>query len=224
MMRHPVITVCYDAPAINKKEILRYAGVRENVPQIADLLDECVSEIEGRLTYKVCYAEFPISIRDNTVDLSFAAIDSVDLKKSLKKCNRAVVFGATVGIVIDRLIAKYGITSPAKALMLQAIGAERIEALCECFCNDFSNKLEVRGKALNPRFSPGYGDLPLSFQKEVFTVLDCAKNIGLTLNGSLLMSPSKSVTAIAGIVDKKECVAAQGCNSCSKADCGYRRK
>ena len=59
--------------------------------------------------------------------------------------------------------------------------------------------LKAEGVFLKPRFSPGYGDLPLSMQTDIFRVLDCPRKVGLTLNNSLLMSPSKSVTAIMGI-------------------------
>jgi len=52
---------------------------------------------------------------------------------------------------------------------------------------------------LKPRFSPGYGDLPLETQREIFDVLDCSRRIGLMLNDSLLMSPTKSVTAFVGV-------------------------
>ena len=48
------------------------------------------------------------------------------------------------------------------------------------------------------RFSPGYGDFDIVYQKDIFAILDCPKRIGLTLNSSLMMSPSKSVTAIIG--------------------------
>ena len=39
-------------------------------------------------------------------------------------------------------------------------------------------------------------------QKDIFKILDCSKKIGLTLTDSLLMSPTKSVTAIVGIKDE----------------------
>ena len=55
------------------------------------------------------------------------------------------------------------------------------------------------GVSVNPRFSPGYGDLPLGTQKDIFALLDCERKIGVTLNDSLLMSPSKSVTAFLGL-------------------------
>jgi hypothetical protein len=118
-------------------------------------------------------------------------LTSRTLAKHLSGCQKAVVFGAAVGVGLDRLIAKSGMLSPAKGLLLQAIGTERIEALCDAFCAGLEG-----GKM---RFSPGYGDLKLNAQQEIFALLDCPKHIGLTLNDSLIMSPSKSVTAIVGI-------------------------
>ena len=123
---------------------------------------------------------------------------------------------ATVGVGIDRLIAKYSRISPSKALMLQAIGAERIEALCNAFCNDLS----ACDNSCIKRFSPGYGDLPLEVQRDIFSVLDCGKYIGVSLNGSLVMSPSKSVTAFA--VASEAINKEDKCRLCGKKDCEYR--
>ena len=79
---------------------------------------------------------------------------------------------------------------------------------------------------IRDRFSPGYGDLSLALQKDIFAVLDCPRKIGITLNESLLMSPSKSVTAIIGVCDEKpECADNENkCESCTKQDCAYRRE
>ena len=140
------------------------------------------------------------------------------LSKNLKDCSSVIVFAATIGVEIDRLIAKYGRISPSKALVIQAIGAERIEALCDEFCSDIANEKKMR---LTPRFSPGYGDLPLNIQKNIFDVLDCSKRIGLTLNDSLIMSPSKSVTAFVG-VSHGEVIEKNKCSLCDKTDCAYR--
>ena len=76
-------------------------------------------------------------------------------------------------------------------------GMERIEALCDAFCKDLS----MEYGALTPRFSPGYGDLPLDIQRSVFRFLEPEIKIGLTLSESLIMCPSKSVTAFVGILD-----------------------
>ena len=193
------ITREYSAPPINRREILRYMGCKDSSDELEALIDRAISLCEGKLTYKVCYSEFPLEIEENVCHLGFSEADSRDLAKCLAGCEKAVIFAATVGLEIDRLILRFGRIEPSLALCLQAIGAERIEALCDTFCDEMKEKFAVEGKKMRPRFSAGYGDLPLSLQKEIFATLECEKRIGLTLNDSLLMSPTKSVTAIIGI-------------------------
>ena len=57
---------------------------------------------------------------------------------------------------------------------------------------------------LVPRFSCGYGELTLALQADIFKALPCEKTLGITLNSSFLMTPTKSVTAIIGIRYEKE--------------------
>ena len=188
-----IITTTYQAPPINAKEILRYAG-GSNDENTINLLNECIIESEKQLVYKICYCKLPINIYDDLCDFGVFSVKSQDLAKNLKNCDSVIIFGATLGVSLDRLIAKYSRISPAKALLLQAFGAERIEALCDAFYADIA-----RGCKIKPRFSAGYGDLPIETQKDIFTTLNLPKNIGLSLSDSLLMSPSKSVTAFIGI-------------------------
>ena len=195
-MSIPVLTTSYPQPPFCEREILRYAGCKGEQNEITPLLTECVNEAVMSLSYRVCFCELPVSISGDVCDFGVFTFSSSDLAKNLQGCKKAVVFAATVGAPLDRLIAKYSRLSPSKALMLQAIGAERIEALCDTFCSDLEKQY---GISLKPRFSPGYGDLPLSSQSDIFAALDCSKRIGLTLNNSLLMSPTKSVTAFVGI-------------------------
>lgn len=186
----------YSAPPVRYDEILRYAGARGELSELTPLLAECLAEVEGQLLYSVCYGEFSVTDRDGVLDLGFLTTESRDLKKALSGCPSGIVFAATVGIALDRMILRASATSPTKALLLQAIGAERIEALCDLFCEE--KRRECPQLRFRPRVSPGYGDLPLELQKDIFTFLDCPKRIGLTLNQSLILSPSKSVTALIG--------------------------
>lgn len=185
----------------NRKEILRYAAVKSPSPEVLALMEECIAECEekGYIREKVCYRILPCRIEGTQVDMTFLKVQSKGLASCLAGCGEVVCFAATIGLEIDRVIRRYGQTQLAKAAMFQAIGTERIEDLCDRFCRkiqDCPGKGEFR---LTPRYSPGYGDLSLALQKDIFRVLDCEKKIGLTLNESLLMSPSKSVTAFAGI-------------------------
>lgn len=194
-----VLTYSCELPPIDRREWFRYMGAPKPSLELETLADACAREAEHCFVGRVCYCELPVRHTEAGVDLSFGEIRSRNLSERLRECSRAVVFAATVGIEIDRLIAKYGHTSPAKALCLQALGAERIEALCDAFCEDVARKMHDAGEILVSRFSAGYGDLSISLQRDIFRVLDCSRRIGISLNESLLMSPTKSVTAIVGI-------------------------
>ena len=217
----PVYLKHYDAPPINRKEILRYAGAVEGLFEVECLLNSCLDEIKDRLMYSVCFCELPIAITAGGVDFGFAEIPSEDLRKNLDGCKKIVLFAATVGIEIDRFIARYTRSLPARALMYQAIGAERIEALCDCFSREIEAEKRTEGLYVRPRFSPGYGNFSIEAQSLIFDVLDAPRKIGVSLCDSLLMSPSKSVTAIIGVSENpKSCVG--GCKACQK-NCSYRR-
>ena len=183
----------YELPSVNVREVLRYAGYRSPIEERGELisrLDEAISFIEGKLTPRVCFREVDIS------ECDFG--DSLDIKKNMRNSESVIFFAATVGIELDRLIAKYSVLSPATALLIESIGSERVEALCDAFNEDMRAKKLSQGFKLRPRFSPGYGDLAIEYQKKLFDILSPSR-IGITLNDSYLMTPSKSVTALIGV-------------------------
>jgi len=185
-------------PDYDIKEILRYAKTKsaEGLP-----LDECLNDLRN-IEGKVAFAEFNIENLSENLDLGFAKTVSKDLHKALGNSEKILVFAATIGLEPDRLAAKYARISPAKSVLIQAIATERIEALCDEFCNRRKAFYEAQGCCMKPRFSPGYGDLSLELQRQLLPALDCQRLLGISLSESLLMMPSKSVTAIAGIYRK----------------------
>ena len=199
-MTTTILTKTYNTLPFNKKEILRYADCKDATSELEKILNECIDEVKNVVSYKVCYCIMPVAIKDSSINFDAFKINSEKLAINLRDCDKVIIFGATLGTEIDRLIIKYGKLSPTKALFFQAIGATMIETLCDKFCEDTRKNLNI---SLKPRFSPGFGDLELSVQKDIFKILDCSKKIGLTLNDSLLMSPTKSVTAFVGIKRKE---------------------
>ena len=191
-----------------EKEILRYAGCKSVDNDVVSLMHSCIDEVSPSLSYKICWCELDVTVCGTECGFGDFCVDSKVLAKFLDSSQTVILMAATVGVAIDRLIAKYGRISPSRALMIQAIGSERIEALCDAFCRD---------SGCNTRFSPGYGDLPLSVQKDIFRILDCEKKIGMYLSENLIMTPSKSVTAFA-----KMGIAHNKCTDCTKIDCEYR--
>lgn len=190
-----LVKICPPPP--NMREILRYAGGSDDEKTVS-LCEECLKEAENFLSFSLCYRILEVDIYNDFCDFGEFSVKSGDLAKNLSPCRKVCIFGATLGAKFDRLLIKYSRISPAKALIFQAIGAERIEALCDAFCEH----LKASGYTLKPRFSAGYGDLPLDTNRNIFAALNLEKNLGVTLNDSLLMSPTKSVTAFVGILEE----------------------
>ena len=217
-----VFVKSFEEPKVNISEIVRYMGGDAGDDATLSLVGRCLAECDGINSYNVCYCEFPINISSGLVSFPFADFKSKALVKNLCGCEKAVLFAATVGLGVDRLISRYGSVFPSKSLAFQAIGAERIEALCDEFCGFLKNEYGKKNLFLRPRFSPGYGDLAIEYQKDIFRVLDCSRKIGLSLNESMLMSPSKSVTAIVGISENKSCETRDKCGRCGNLKCAFR--
>ena len=145
---------------------------------------------------KAVWGIFDLKIEGDLCDLGVMQIRSKDLAAHLKGCKRVIVFAATIGALFDRELHKQSRLSPARAYELQMRGLREIEAFCDTLCAELAKN---SSGTLRARFSPGYGDLPLEVQREIFRVLDPAKHIGLCLSDSCVMTPSKSVTAFVGV-------------------------
>ena len=86
-----VFTKTYPAPPYDKEEIFRYAGIKGDAGEFTGLTEECLGEAEGKFSFRVCYARFPVSVRGDSVDLAFAATRSSALAKNLAGCAFACV-------------------------------------------------------------------------------------------------------------------------------------
>ena len=185
-----------ELPPPDRAAILRYAGVRgEADGELGRLLDGVLTEAEPIVAPRLCCRATPLHVRDGAVGLGFATSDAPMLFTRLLGCERAIVFVATVGLALDRLAARCAVRSPVRSLLVGAFGTERVEALCDHFCM----RLHAAGLTVRERFSPGYGGVPLDVQRPLLAYLDAPRAVGVTLNGSLLMSPTKTVSAIVGI-------------------------
>ncbi len=143
-----------------------------------------------------------VSIRpsDYSTTLSFAdvTLQSRDLGRNLAGCSQVALLAATIGPQVDALIRRHSSLDPVYASILQATGAMFIEELVDLVNSEIKKIAEAQGLKTRPRYSPGYGDVPLEVQKDFFRLLPCTR-IGLTLMDTLIMAPEKSVTAFVGL-------------------------
>ncbi len=197
-MNRNVFIKKYPAPAPDIVEIKRYMGDRGNNRAVEEVLLECIEESRDCLDCRVCWGIYPVTVTESDVDFGFTRARSSHLAKNLEGADKAVIFAATAGLRIDRLIKEYAALSPLKSLCFDAIGTDAVENLC----NLFNAETGERYTLCRPRFSPGYGDLDISFQKKIFEELPVSSGIGVFLSDSLQMTPTKSVTAIIGVKDE----------------------
>lgn len=196
----PVYKEYADVP-FNLSEALRYAGMpAHNAPEIGkESVEEARKLILKDLVYKVGYLCIDLERDEEGFPILPITQHSEMLKKNLRDCDGVILFAATIGSGIDRHIRRYERSEVSKAAILQGLGAERVESLCNLFNEEVKNEAEQRGLKAHPRYSPGFGDLPICVQKEFLDALDATRRMGITLSESYLMAPSKSVTAIIGL-------------------------
>lgn len=134
-------------------------------------------------------------------------------KTMLAGCSEAIVLGASLGMGFEQALKKEQMLSMHDALIFDAIGSALIEAELDRLSAQLSDRLAPL--YLTDRFSCGYGDLPLALQKDLGSLLALERTIGVYVLDSLMMSPSKSVTALIGISAKPQPARMRGCAFCS---------
>ena len=186
---------------ICERELLRYAGCRGEAPEeTASLMHTVIADLLGEIKPAVLYRTYPMRFKENgELDLGFARVASLSLAKHLCECTQVCVMIVSVGIGVDRYISRYKKVSLARAHMASALGTERVEAAADAFSACLSDEAAKHGMCTTARFSPGYGDLPLSIQSSILACLDARKLMGIAMSDSMLMSPTKTVTALIGL-------------------------
>lgn len=196
-------------PSPDLNETLRYMGVRGKMTadartqalyELMPLVNKGIQRVKDRAVSRGCYAQVPIEIIDDEhLIIIEETVCSKSLARHLKGCHTAFLMAATIGIEVDRLIRTYSRISSADCLAIDAAGSAAVEWVCDELNEMLCDLVSTEGKKLRRRFSPGYGDFPLSYQRSLIKILNLPITIGVTLNDSLMMSPTKSVTAIIGI-------------------------
>ena len=211
---------------IPRREILRYLGIRDGSFNPEDpLIDKCANSLFTACHPMSVTRTFPLSWKDGFPVVEGTVLESRNLSRNLKGCEEVILMACTLGMEADRLIHRAEIRSMAEASILQACGAAMIEAYCDEINQSFIEDAKKRGMYARPRYSPGYGDLDLSYQTLMFHLLDPLKHIRVSLNDQYLMVPTKSVTALIGLSSHEEPCILQGCEVCDRQNsCAYSRK
>lgn len=214
---------------INRKEIVRYLGYRDQEPDeiMTREIEECEQRFLKVVQPKSTYQVFDLIHQEDrlfTSDLEFEFVGK-SIEKHLKDCEKVAFSCLTLSQGVDELIDQAQQEDMLHALLYDAIANASVE--------EARYQLEQKIQMENPEwhinwlFGIGYGDLPLTLQPQFLTKIDAKQKIGLTVNDKCILSPLKSVTGFVGLSEKKvkdSSCQQKSCQKCNlKSKCSYHR-
>ena len=208
------------------REAVRYLGYGNHAVDEDTLLliESSFQELSEAADKRIVYRIFNLCLADgDELMIDGLKIKSHSLIINLKGCESVFLLGATLGTRVDLLLRRYAVGEMARSVTLQACAAALLEEYLDEWQEERRAELAETGQYLRPRFSPGYGDFSILCQEPILRMLDTAKTIGLSMTDGYMLTPSKSVTALAGISREETPCHSKGCEECGKTDCLYRR-
>ena len=206
-------------------EPLRYLGVRgQPEPALYAELSAVADRLARSVTPRYIWRAFPLSFREEgpTLEGLDLTLPGAMAARMLGGCAQAAVLICTLGAAFEALLRAEQARGMARAALLDACGSAWVEAGCD----GAQAEISARFPGLHPtdRFSPGYGDLPLSLQRDICGALDAPRRLGVQVTDSLLLNPSKTVTAVIGLSDRPQPARIRGCAYCDlRENCQYRK-
>ena len=197
-------------PKMPYQNILMRLGARLST-QISDKdkakIDSAIYAAAAYIAPKGVYGFFGCRTDSDTVIVSehsdgsdILTMKSSKLALNLAECHEVCLMAVTAGadIIVYRDNANRS-GDTFNAVIADAVGSEYAEAAIELLHGIITQNCLRKGQSVNRmRFSPGYGDLALTYQHDIAKILQLEK-IGITLSESAIMFPEKSVTAFVGI-------------------------
>ncbi len=211
---------------IDRAQAFRYMGLHGEVPPfLGELADSYEPQLLAAVAAKYTYRMFSLTFTEEGVlcEGSGICLEGRDIRAHLEGCSRAALFCATLSMGADTAIRRAAAEDITAGMLTDAMASALTEQICDL--------AEAEILAGQPglyaawRFSPGYGDLPLTVQEPFLAALDAPRRIGVCVSESGLLTPRKSVTAVIGLSDRPLRRSRRGCAACNLVKtCPYRAK
>lgn len=209
---------------INREELLHYLGYRDGdlPPELLADIAECEASVMQAARPRAVWRVFDLEPDGSFFGGAFSP-QGDNIRTLLRPCCKAILMAATLGAEVESLLRRSQARDMARAAIMDAAASAAVENVCDNLCAELQQQFSPL--CLTDRFSPGYGDFPLTQQEELCRVLDVSRRIGVFLSESGLMIPQKSVTALIGIADRPQEHRRRGCDSCClSGSCAYRKE
>lgn len=129
-------------------------------------------------------------------------LEGNSIAEHLRGACKVALMACTLGAVSEREMRKHEAISVADGVMFGSCCSAFVEAAANVTEGLIVGFAHDMGLTTNWRFSPGYGDLPLSAQPALLKALDASRRLGIAVTSTNMLVPVKSVTAVLGLFEK----------------------
>ncbi len=204
-------------------DALRFMGVPDGSAEMEETARRAFDDVLRTAHPRKIWLRLPLRAEAGAIFIGDGiSCRSADLSRLFRHCRSCVVMAVTLGAEVDRRISALQLKSMVKGLAFDACASVMADALCDETERDAACRLKA-GEFLTQRFSPGYGDVPLEFSAPLLKAMEAERRIGVILSARGMMIPVKSITALAGISDRRE-TRLRSCDVCGLASCQYRKE
>lgn len=191
----------------------RYMGLRGEPDEgIAAETKRCerllLEAVEPRYVWRVFELERGEGLRLSGCGFT---LDGNSISRHLDGCSKAAVLAATLSANADRFLKKAALSDGLSGLVCDALASAYTEQVLELARGEV-----IRETGLNCTwcFAAGYGDFPLDTVGKLISCVDGERRIGLGVTTSGMLTPQKSVVAVAGLSESELNAPRRSCLDC----------
>jgi hypothetical protein len=190
---------------IKKQAVYSHLGYRNRQTVLSEkmktLVDKVFSEAIELIEPLGVYIARRIKEKARVITFvnSDIVIESSSVSKLLSGSFGAIFMAVTIGPALERKIDdEIKEHNNEKALVFDAVGSGSAEAAANALNNHLITQSRQAKLFLTTRFSPGYGDLPLTFQRDLYRELSLDE-LGIRITEKCILYPQKTITAVIGV-------------------------
>ena len=208
---------------IDRSEMMRYAGLppKGAFPEalVTAALQEAAALAEPRGVWRLV----PYDAETGTLGESLV-LEGTQIRRHLSRSVSAAVLAVTAGPAIEEASsAHFQAGRYTEGLLLDAAATAVTEHLADQLDHFIQSEARRTGRHAAWRYSPGYGDWPVTQQRALCTLIGTGE-IGISVTDHSMLLPRKSVTAVIGLSPCSEAPRPQACSQCHLVSCPFRAK
>ena len=214
--------------AIDADEVLRFQGYKAGIdvasPDVLALFDEALALGHTLMSPRAVLRRMPVARDGDRLVADGVTLTIPRIAERWGAVDEIVAGVCTIGAALEAHVAAlWDARELPLAMMLDSVGSGAVESLAE-YVNDLLCQEGIaRGVKVTNRVSPGYGGWDVAEQRRLWRLCP-GDAVGVTLNEACFMTPTKTITILAGAGrDARVDDYFSQCARCWMRDCAYRR-